>query len=93
MKDNYKIYDLLKEDNSKYSWYQDVYNGKIPRYKMDKSRPYDDSDYYYAKSFDKITWYLYFKGQKIGVETREIENTNNILIAFNSDIQSKMIYN
>lgn len=34
MKDNYKIQDLLKEDNSKYSWYQDVDNGKTPRYKM-----------------------------------------------------------
>lgn len=92
MKDNYKIQDLLKKDNSKYSWYQDVYNGKTPRYKMYKPRPYDDADYYYAKSFDKITWYLYFKGQKIGVETRGIEITNNTLIAFNSDIQSKMRY-
>ncbi len=93
MKDKYEIDDLLKEENSEYSWYQDVYDGKTPRYKMDKHRPYDDADYYYAKSFDKITWYLYFKGTKIGVETRGIENTNNALIAFNSDIQSRMIHN
>ena len=93
MKDKYEINDLLKEENSKYSWYQDIYDGKRPRYKMDKPRPYDDADYYYAQSFDKITWYLYFKGSKIGVETRGIENTNNALVSFNSDIQSKMVHN
>lgn len=93
MKNGYKIQDLLKEENEKYSWYQDVYDGKTPRYKMYKPRPYDDADYYYAMSFDKITWYLYFKGTKIGVETRGAEITNNTLIAFNSGIQSKMMYN
>lgn len=92
MKNNYIIEDFLNNYNKRYSWYQDVYNGKIPRYKMDKSRPYDDADYYYAKSYDKNTWFLYFKGKQVGVEIIGIENTNNTLIAFNKDISSRIMY-
>lgn len=93
MKDNYKIYDYLKEENEKYSWYSDVYNGKSPRYKMNKPRPYDDAKYYYAVSYDKNLWYICFENEKIGLEVKGIELTNKVLIYFNQDIPSRMMYN
>lgn len=93
MKDNYKIYDYAKEENKNYSWYEDVINNKKPRYKMDKPRPYNDADYYYAMSYDKNVWDIHFKGKSIGLEVQGIEKINEILIYYNQDIPSRMIYN
>lgn len=93
MKENYKIYDYLKDENKQYKWYNDIINGKMARYKMDKPRPYDDADYYTAISFDRNIWYLCYKGQKIGVEIVGIDNTNVLLINFNKNINSRMIHN
>lgn len=96
MKKDYIIYDYLKDENKQYAWYNDMLNGKEPRYKLDKPRPYDDASYYWANSFDSENWYIHFGNTYNLSKAEKINGSNNAidrLIELNKDIQSKMVHN
>lgn len=93
----YIIIDYLKDENKKYPWYQNMENGKTPRYKLYKPRPYDDADYYWANSFDKNIWYIHF-GNTYSIKNPiatiiGTENAINYLIKLNENVNPRMIYN
>ena len=72
-------------------------DGKTPRYKLYKPRPYDDADYYWANSFDKNIWYIHF-GDTYNIKNpiKKIigtENAINNLIKLNENVNPRMIHN
>lgn len=78
-KNTYKGYILCERTDNKFQTY--------------KSRPYDDADYYWARTEDKLHWDIIYKGRKryewVGTFEQIIDELEN----FNSKISAKIIHN
>jgi len=63
--------------------------------KIDKARPYDDANYYYAITLDSSeTWYICKNGKKIKeIEFDDISEISEELNMVNSTIKSIIIHN
>lgn len=58
-----------------------------------KPRPYDNADYYYAKSYDGSLWIIGYKGKKYSEFKGSFEDVVDYLENLNTYIKPKMCYN
>ena len=58
-----------------------------------KPRPYDDADYYHAKSCDGKRWTIYFKGKYLYSINGNFYDIVDQLERLNQNINSKIIHN
>lgn len=55
-----------------------------------KARPYDDADYYYAKSVDGVHWIIGYKGKCHMNMNGNFEDVVDLLERLNKNIKPKM---
>lgn len=62
------------------------------RYQTFKARPYDDSDYYWAYTYDKENWKVILKGKMIKQFKGSFKEVVDFIEEKNKDIKSRIIH-
>ena len=65
----------------------------MEKFQIFKARPYDDAEYYWALTDDKLHWNIIYKGKKryewVGIFEQIVDELEN----YNSKISAKIIHN
>lgn len=64
------------------------------KYILRKIAPYDDSEYYWAYTYDKKTWYVVFERKRLHTFDNKSENEMiDILEGYNRNIKQRICHN
>lgn len=63
------------------------------KYQVEKQRPYDDSEYFWAYSYDKENWIIVYNGKTTRKFIGTFEQIVDLLEEQNQFIESKLLHN
>ena len=71
----------------------DRYPAHDNRYQTFKARPYDDADYFWAYTYDKLHWKIVYKGKFVNENfVGTFEEVVDVIDERNEKIKAKMIH-